>query len=108
MHTKLPVIIFLLGMSLCGFAQERGFRAHVTIKPKTDPPKPANYPQSLAELFASVEKATTPMQKAMQYFLISRNYANMLNIDSALYFAEKIKELSSGEMIQAISSFSRS
>jgi signal transduction histidine kinase/tetratricopeptide (TPR) repeat protein len=107
MHTKSYVLLLLLGMGICGFAQEKGFSAHEQIKPKTEPLKPVNYQQTLGQLFEAAEKAITPLQKARQYFLISRSYSNMLKIDSALYFADKIKELDSGELIQAMYFFSR-
>ena len=91
MHIKHLVILLLLSLgSLYTFAQERGFGAHAEIKPKI---KPVENQQMLAQLFEAAEKATTPLQKARQYFLISRSYASLLKIDSSLAFADKIKEL---------------
>lgn len=106
MRIKLSVILLLLLMTgSFVFAQERGFGAHAEIKAKT---KATENPQTLTQLFASVEKATTPLQKAQQYFHISRLYAILLKIDSALYFADRIKELGEAEMLQAIYFFARS
>src|SRR6266542_568184 len=50
--------------------------------------------QTLAALKYDLEKATSPRAKADACFNISKKYADGLKIDSALYFAEKIKEFS--------------
>jgi signal transduction histidine kinase/tetratricopeptide (TPR) repeat protein len=51
-------------------------------------------PATLADMFRSVEKAITNSQKADVYYWISRYYADRLKIDSALFYCEKIKEIS--------------
>ncbi len=48
----------------------------------------------VSDLYDSLNKANTPNAKADAYFNLSRAYADLLKIDSALLFANKIKEYS--------------
>ena len=48
----------------------------------------------ISDLFDSLTKAKTPHAKADAYFNLSRTYADLLKTDSALLFANKIKEYS--------------
>jgi signal transduction histidine kinase len=49
---------------------------------------------SLKELFELVEKTSTNLQKVDYYFWISRYYASVLKIDSALYYVRPMREWS--------------
>src|SRR5215212_2083395 len=53
--------------------------------------------QSAADYQYALNKATSSKTKADICFIISRKYADGLKIDSALHFAEKIKEFSQQE-----------
>jgi signal transduction histidine kinase len=53
-----------------------------------------SHAQSSASLLADLQKAGTANQKADILYLISSRYANFLKIDSSLYYAGKIKEIS--------------
>ena len=50
--------------------------------------------ETIAGLKSDLDKATSSRAKADVCFNISRKYADGLKIDSALYFAERIKEFS--------------
>ncbi|MEO8769495.1 MAG: histidine kinase [Ferruginibacter sp.] len=49
-------------------------------------------PAVLANMFTAIRNASTNIERADIYYWISRNYADRLKIDSALFYMEKIKE----------------
>jgi len=56
-----------------------------------------SYSQTIASLKNDLERATTSQAKADACFNISRKYAAGLKIDSAIYFANKVKEFSEAD-----------
>lgn len=50
--------------------------------------------QTFSDLKHELDRANSTRAKADAYFTISKKYADGLKIDSALYFAERIKEFS--------------
>jgi signal transduction histidine kinase len=54
--------------------------------------KPLMNREALDDAFGSLPKTNTPAQKADLYFTLSWHLANMLKIDSALLYSNKIKE----------------
>ncbi len=103
-HTKLWVmrgricltIVLLTVCSTVIFSQHnQKFPTTSTAKNTKEIIRSVPVPQAtLADMFTIVESATTNFQKADAYYWVSRYYADHLKIDSALFYSEKIKDVS--------------
>jgi|GEM_PF-1545808 len=93
LQTLLPILLLTWCSNLPSYAQKNKSTSTAnTVGISIDE---SGTKADLANMLQAVDKTSSPSQKADLYFLISKYYAYWLKIDSALFYSERIREMSS-------------